>query len=39
MAKLSNNEAIIFVQNNVVGDVVVCNEGVSFWGVLILIQE
>ncbi len=32
MAKLSNNEAIIFVQNNVEGDVVVCNEGVSFWG-------
>jgi len=32
MAKLSNNEAIIFVQNNVEGDVIVCNEGVSFWG-------
>ena len=32
MEKLSNNEAIIFVQNNVEGDVVVCNEGVSFWG-------
>jgi hypothetical protein len=26
MAKLSNNEAIIFVQNNVEGDVLVCNE-------------
>ena len=32
MGTLSNNEAIIFVQNNVEGDVVVCNEGVSFWG-------
>ncbi len=32
MAKLSNNEAIIFVQNNVEGDVIVCNVGVSFWG-------
>ena len=32
MGELSNNEAIIFVQNNVEGDVVVCNEGVSFWG-------
>ena len=39
MAKLSNKEAIIFVQNNVEGDVLVCNEGLSFWGVLILIQE
>ena len=32
MGELSNNEAIIFVQNNVEGDVVVCDEGVSFWG-------
>ena len=32
MEKLSNKEAIIFVQNNVEGEVVVCNEGVSFWG-------
>ena len=32
MGELSNNEAIIFVQNNVEGDIVVCNEGVSFWG-------
>ena len=32
MGKLSNNDAIIFVQNNVEGDVVVCNEGLSFWG-------
>ena len=32
MEKLSNNDAIIFVQNNVEGDVVVCNEGLSFWG-------
>lgn len=32
MGKLSNNNAIIFVQNNVEGDVVVCNEGLSFWG-------
>ena len=29
MAKLSNNEAIIFVQNNVEGDVIVCNHD---WG-------
>jgi len=32
VGKLSNNNAIIFVQNNVEGDVVVCNEGLSFWG-------
>ena len=32
MGELSNNEAIMFVQNNVEGDVVVCDEGVSFWG-------
>jgi predicted aconitase/predicted aconitase with swiveling domain len=32
VGKLSNNDAIIFVQNNVEGDVVVCNEGLSFWG-------
>ena len=32
MGQLSNNEAIIFVQNNVEGDVVVCDEGLSFWG-------
>ena len=32
MEQLSNNEAIIFVQNNLEGDVVVCDEGLSFWG-------
>jgi len=32
MTKLSNNESIIFVKNNVEGDVLVCDEGLSFWG-------
>jgi hypothetical protein len=39
MGKLSNNEAIIFVQNNVEGDIVVCDEGLVSGGVLILTQE
>ena len=32
MGQPSKNEAIIFVQNNVEGDVLVCDEGISFWG-------
>ena len=32
MEIISNNYATIYVQNEVDSDIVVCNEGLSFWG-------
>ena len=32
MENISNNDAIIYVQNDVDSDIVVCDEGLSFWG-------
>ena len=32
MENISNNDAIIYVQNDVDSDIVICDEGLSFWG-------
>ncbi|MDA9895759.1 aconitase family protein [Amylibacter sp.] len=32
MENISNNDAIIYVQNDVDSDIIVCDEGLSFWG-------
>ena len=32
MENISHNDAIIYVQNDVDSDIVVCDEGLSFWG-------
>ena len=32
MENISNNDATIYVQNDVDSDIVVCDEGLSFWG-------